>query len=333
VSPLSDTTAGARAAGPVVSVLIPAYDAIATLDEAVRSVFAQTFADWEVVIADDGSTDGSLELGWSWMARESRVRLVRHPAGAHLGRPATRNLAVREARGEIVAFLDADDELLAESLASYVAAFEHFPRCGVIYGQALAWRAGKPAEAMGRGVPGAEVRLLRQLARFNVLVTSATAVRRRVLTEESFPLEMTLSQDWACWVRLAQQWRYVFLPVVLSHYRIHPDSGTERMRAAGGETGWERAQVLFLHRVLRSAAGDDARDLRAGLRYRATSFLRRGISLARHGRWREASLWLALAREAAPSLSALVLAALAVAPEQIRIWRGIDPSLAIAETP
>ena len=312
---------------------MPCYNAIATLDEAVRSVFNQTFTDWELVIADDGSTDGSLELGWGWMARESRVRLVRHPAGAHLGRPATRNLAVREARGEIIAFLDADDELLAESLATYSAAFEHFTRCGVVYGQALAWREGRPCEEMGRGIPGAEARLLRQLARFNVMVTSATAVRRQALLELSFPLDMPLAQDWARWVQLAQHWPFVFLPVVMSHYRVHPDSGTARMRAAGGEVEWERAQVRFLQREAAQATPRDGRDLRAGLRYRATGFMQRGLSAARRGRWPEAAAWLGLAREAAPSPSATLAAALAVVPEQFRVLRRRHPALTISGEP
>ena len=99
---------------PAVSVIIPAYNAEAFLARAIRSVEAQSFQDFEIVVVDDGSTDRTAEIARGF----SRVRYVR---GSHRGEAAARNRGLEEAQGELVAFVDADDEWLAEKLARQVA--------------------------------------------------------------------------------------------------------------------------------------------------------------------------------------------------------------------
>jgi teichuronic acid biosynthesis glycosyltransferase TuaG len=102
---------------PAVSVIIPAYNAQAFLARAIRSVERQTFRDFEMVVVDDGSTDGTADI-----AREfSSVRYVR---GSHGGEAAARNRGLAEARSALVAFVDADDEWLPEKLARQIAFME-----------------------------------------------------------------------------------------------------------------------------------------------------------------------------------------------------------------
>jgi teichuronic acid biosynthesis glycosyltransferase TuaG len=95
---------------PAVSVVIPAYNAEAFLARAIRSVEAQSFRDLEIVVVDDGSTDETADV----LRGFAGVRFIRQP---HLGAAAARNRALDEATGELVAFLDADDEWLPEKLA------------------------------------------------------------------------------------------------------------------------------------------------------------------------------------------------------------------------
>jgi teichuronic acid biosynthesis glycosyltransferase TuaG len=102
---------------PAVSVIIPAYEAEAFLPRAIRSVEAQTFRDFEIVVVDDGSTDGTAEAARGF----DSVRYVR---GAHLGEAGARNRGLEEATGDLVAFVDADDEWLPEKLARQVAFME-----------------------------------------------------------------------------------------------------------------------------------------------------------------------------------------------------------------
>lgn len=115
-------------ATPRVSVVLPVFNALATLPRAVASVRAQTLADWELTAVDDGSTDGSGE----WLAQaakgEPRLRVLRRP---HAGLVPALNAGLAAARGEFIARLDADDECLPDRLAAQVALLETNPSLGV----------------------------------------------------------------------------------------------------------------------------------------------------------------------------------------------------------
>jgi len=103
---------------PTVSVVIPAYNAERYIGETLESVLAQTYRDFEVVVVDDGSTDGTREIVRGY---GEPVRLVEQP---NSGPAAARNRGVREARGEFIAFIDADDLWLPEKLALQVPLFD-----------------------------------------------------------------------------------------------------------------------------------------------------------------------------------------------------------------
>jgi teichuronic acid biosynthesis glycosyltransferase TuaG len=98
---------------PAVSVIIPAYNAEAFLARAIRSVEAQTFRDFEIVVVDDGSTDGTADVARGFSS-------VRYVLGFHGGEAVARNRGLEDARSERVAFVDADDEWLPEKLARQV---------------------------------------------------------------------------------------------------------------------------------------------------------------------------------------------------------------------
>ena len=102
---------------PTVSVIIPAYNSETFLARAIRSVEAQTFRDFELLVIDDGSTDGTAEVARGFDS-------VRYVPGAHLGEAGARNRGLDEATGELVAFVDSDDEWLPEKLARQVAFME-----------------------------------------------------------------------------------------------------------------------------------------------------------------------------------------------------------------
>ena len=109
-------------APPRVSVIIIVYNGETYLAEAIDSVLAQTWPDYELLVVDDGSHDGSRELTQSYVdAHPERVRLLRHPGGVNRGMSATRNLGLTHAKGELVAFLDADDIWAPGKLAEQVA--------------------------------------------------------------------------------------------------------------------------------------------------------------------------------------------------------------------
>ncbi|HUG86498.1 MAG TPA: glycosyltransferase, partial [Euzebya sp.] len=97
-------------AAPLVSVVVPFYNDGQFLEDAIDSVRAQAFEEWELLLVDDGSTDGSTRVARRAAADHSgRIRYLDHPGHANRGAPASRNRGIAMARGSYVAFLDADD--------------------------------------------------------------------------------------------------------------------------------------------------------------------------------------------------------------------------------
>ncbi len=107
---------------PLASVIIPTYNRLALLREAIASVLRQTMPDFEILAIDDGSTDGTTEAALG--AIDSRIRYIRVPHG---GRSKARNLGLREAKGRFVAFLDDDDLYLPDKLESEIGFFRRHP--------------------------------------------------------------------------------------------------------------------------------------------------------------------------------------------------------------
>lgn len=106
------------ASGPAVSIVVPVYNAAPFLRDCVDSVFAQTFADWELILVDDGSADDSRAVCDGYAARDARIRVT---SQGNRGPAAARNAGVRLAGGRYVMFLDADDRLFDHALATLIA--------------------------------------------------------------------------------------------------------------------------------------------------------------------------------------------------------------------
>ena len=127
---------------PLVSCIIIFLNGEAFLAEAVQSVFAQTYTNWELLLVDDGSGDGSTQLAQHFAEQQpDRVRYLEHPRHQNRGMSATRNLGIHQARGEYVAFLDADDLWLPEKLEQQVAIMSRQPRAAMVYGRTLIWHS------------------------------------------------------------------------------------------------------------------------------------------------------------------------------------------------
>jgi len=102
------------AGSPLITVVVPAYNRAAMINDCVRSVQAQTYPRWELIVVDDGSRDGTPEVVARLAQEDPRIRLIRQPRNG--GAQAARNAGIRNANGEWVAFLDSDDQYLPDSL-------------------------------------------------------------------------------------------------------------------------------------------------------------------------------------------------------------------------
>lgn len=125
---------------PLVSVITPFLDAEAYFEEAIKSVVAQTYAHWELLLVDDGSTDSSTQIAKSYSARyPDNIRYLEHDGHCNLGKSTSRNLGIHQARGDYIALLDADDMYHRQKLEKQLAIFKDHPEAGMVYGPTLYW--------------------------------------------------------------------------------------------------------------------------------------------------------------------------------------------------
>jgi glycosyltransferase involved in cell wall biosynthesis len=117
-------------------------DGEAFLAEAIESVIAQSFKDWELLLVDDGSGRAAATIAKAYAARyPGKIRYLEHPGHINRGMSATRNLGIKHARGEFIAFIDADDFWLPSKLADQVALLDAHPDVGMVCGSAIYWNS------------------------------------------------------------------------------------------------------------------------------------------------------------------------------------------------
>jgi glycosyltransferase involved in cell wall biosynthesis len=127
---------------PTVSVVIIFYNSKPFLEEAVESVLAQTYTEWELLLVDDGSTDSSSTIARSFEQRcPERIRYLEHAGHQNRGMSASRNYGISMARGRYIALLDSDDIWLPEKLEREVPLLENHPEVGMVYGPSQYWSA------------------------------------------------------------------------------------------------------------------------------------------------------------------------------------------------
>lgn len=240
---------------PVVSVVIPVYNRARVLPRALDSVLAQTHQDFEILVVDDGSTDAVATVVDGY--RSARIRLIR--LGGRFGAARARNVGIREARGEWVAFLDSDDEWLPPKLETQLARVRSADRqVALVYGLRLITdhrgnQTWSHRESLHEG------------AVFDALLRggwtpppSVVMVRRSALmTVGGFDETLPSFQDYDLWLRLAQvDYRFAAVDAVLAvkHRHEGPQIGRDpRARIRG-----LRAMDSKWGRVLRERLGPDA---------------------------------------------------------------------------
>lgn len=203
---------------PLLSAIITVFNGERYLREAILSLLAQTFADFEVVIVNDGSTDGTVGIITECMSLDSRVRLRDLP---HVGRADALNAGCREARGEFVAILDADDVALPERFERQAAYLRTHPSVALLGSGVIKISSdGKPFDTVTFPTDNAELttRLLREgCFAHSTVVMSRDAVSRVGGYRSAFPP----AEDYDLWLRLSEQYEIANLPEALVKYRVH----------------------------------------------------------------------------------------------------------------
>lgn len=190
-------TGGGDAVAGGVSVVVPMHDGAATIDRALEAALGQTHAPREVIVVDDASGDDGPARVAAVAARDPRVRLTR--LGSNLGPSTARNLGWHVARGEWVAFLDADDWWHPRKLELQVAAMQRHPEW-VLCGHRWVAAPGPDFATRDVAVVGERALGLRSLAVRNRLSTPTVMVRRDVA--ERFDARRMHAEDWDLWLRI-----------------------------------------------------------------------------------------------------------------------------------
>jgi glycosyltransferase involved in cell wall biosynthesis len=203
---------------PKVSVIIPVYNGERYIAATLETVFEQTFRDFEVIVVDDGSTDGTEAI-----LRHYGSKIV-YLKNDHGGPASSRNLGISVARGDFIAFLDADDLWLPTKLERQVAFAALHPDFGIITTDAATFDHTGVTEASAAAhkyIPSGHV--LNELLFDNWIGTSCAMVRRECF-EKVGPFDQEAfvrGEDWVMWMRIAAIYPVYFLNEVLIHYRVH----------------------------------------------------------------------------------------------------------------
>lgn len=199
---------------PRVSVVMAAKNYARFLPTAVESVFAQTFADWELVVIDDGSTDDTPAAVKPFLS-DPRVRYVRSDK---LGQSRAKNLGIRLSRGDVIAFLDADDAWRPTKLEKQLALLRE--DVGVVFcGRELIDESGNKLTKQPTANPPTG-RVLDAMFVQNFVCFSSAMVRRQVFDHVgSFDPLWDLAIDFDLWLRVARRYSFAYVPEPLVLYR------------------------------------------------------------------------------------------------------------------
>lgn len=235
---------------PVVSVVVPAYNAEIFIEKTLESFLAQTYQNLEILVIDDGSSDRTAEIAQSYATRDSRITLIQQPNG---GVAVARNRGIQQARGEFIAPVDADDVWHPEAVALMVQRFDTASEeTGVVYGWSL--DINESGKVIG-GFHAATIEgsVLKTLLCHNFLGNaSSTLIRRTCLNHVGGYDEQLKAQnaqgceDWDLYLRLAEHYTFAVVPKFLVGYRKSSNGMSTDYRKMA------RSQRLMLDKVRES---------------------------------------------------------------------------------
>ena len=234
----------------MISVVIPLYNKVGSIGSTVESVLSQTYGDFELIVVDDGSSDGSPEV--VGLFADSRIRLISKPNG---GVCSARNAGIAAAKSEYVAFLDADDLWLPQFLEEIVRLMEDCPEAGIwgtsYYLQKDGQRtsAAKPLPAGYRGIVDNS-----GWTCAHIYCSSAVCCRKSALVEAGlFDERMSYGEDLDMWWRIMLRHPAAYLNAECAVYRHDEDN-----RAMSRRIPLEKLHVRYLEKYSAERAADPA---------------------------------------------------------------------------
>jgi glycosyltransferase involved in cell wall biosynthesis len=212
----------------MISIIVNCHNDREYLAEALESVLLQTERDWEMIFWDNAS-DPSLKI---FVESYSDPRIFYFYDDEFVSLGEARNRALRQARGEFIAFLDSDDYWMPEKLARQLALFNLSPRVGLVYSDAFIVHAGNVTKRVFAGYSPPEGQVFGELLGSYFLVMSSTIIRRAALTTLPvwFNPRFEIIEEYDLFLRIAVDWEFRCVADVLTVWRWHDNSTTMRKR-------------------------------------------------------------------------------------------------------
>jgi len=219
---IHSATEAANPAPGLVSVMMPAYNGERFIGEAIESLRAQTYREWELIVVNDGSTDGTARIARAF--GDGRITVIDQPNG---GESVARNTALMHMRGEFVAFLDADDLYLPGHLETAVTVLGKDEQWDATYSDGFYCdESGRLIQTLSsRRIPPADGDIFEHVVRSSAMLGPPVCVvmRRAVIRDHDFQFDtgITIGPDWDFFVRFAEIGRFKYLPEPTCIYRLH----------------------------------------------------------------------------------------------------------------
>lgn len=244
-----------------VSIITPAYKAAQIIGETIESVLAQTYRNWELLIAEDCSPDNTRDVIREWEKRDPRIKLISMPVN---GGPAmARNGALAQATGGWIAFLDSDDVWLPEKLERTLA---HAKTCGSALTYTGFRRISADGSQTGSQVHVPQTLSYRALLGNTAIATSTVLLNRNELGDVR--MRKTYYDDFDCWLQILKPGRIAYgLDEDLMHYRVMGQSVSRNKRRSAMHV-WRAYRDLERLNILESAWYFSQYAIRGALKYR-----------------------------------------------------------------
>lgn len=241
----------------LVSIVVPVFNAESFLPQAIESVRSQRYADWELLLVEDGSTDRSPEIARRYADEDStRIHYLQHANHRNLGMCASRNLGVRHSRGEFIAHLDADDLWIPDKLQLQIELMRRHPTAEMLYGRSMYFEEGKSSESGQVDIPApcglyeapALLQLTYPLGPESPPTPSEYFLRYELHQkvggfEEAFDAQGGMYEDIAFLTKVFLHARVLIAEHCWTRIRCHKGSSTQRLRAQNPE--YEHRGRLF----------------------------------------------------------------------------------------